>query len=147
MNDLFIFILRKSVFFFLHVRLCEGVGSPKARVTDSYDLLRGYWELSMVSLEEQSVFLTAKLSLQSLCMCSLLSMRLWYKVFGLIHFCKVGPIVFFIFQTSKLRPRGWVTFSTLWIWWAVSWDSNHSNLVPRVYFYHNITLAPQWNLL
>lgn len=72
--------------FFLHVRLCDvGVGSPKARVTDSYDLLRGYWEFSMVPLEEQSVFLTAQPSLQSLCMCSLLSMRLWYKVFGLIH--------------------------------------------------------------
>lgn len=83
MNDLFIFILRKSVFF-LHVRLCDGVGSPKARVTDSYDLFRGYRELSLVPLEEQSV-LTAEPSLQSLCMCSLLSMRLWYKVFGLIH--------------------------------------------------------------
>lgn len=62
MNDLFIFILQKSVFF-LHVRLCEGVGSPRARVTDSYDLLRGYWELSLVPLEEQSVFLTAEPSL------------------------------------------------------------------------------------
>ena len=50
-----------ALVFCLHVYLCEGIGAPGIRVTDSCELLCGCWELNPGLLEE---LLTTEPSLQ-----------------------------------------------------------------------------------
>jgi hypothetical protein len=45
-------------------RLEDGIVSLKTEVTDSCEQQCGCWELNTSALEKQSVFITAKLSLQ-----------------------------------------------------------------------------------
>ena len=59
-----------ALVFSLHVCLCEGVRSSETGVTgtgvtDSCELPHGFWELNPGPLEEQSVLLTTKQSLQT----------------------------------------------------------------------------------
>jgi len=57
-KELFVFV------FYLHICLCEGVGSLGTGVMDSCELLCGCWELNLESLKEQFVLLTIEPSLQ-----------------------------------------------------------------------------------
>lgn len=50
--------------FCLHICLCEIVGAPETRVTGSYELPCGGWELNPAPLEEQPLLLTSESSLQ-----------------------------------------------------------------------------------
>jgi hypothetical protein len=75
----FNFILRKLVFY-LHLCLCESVGTPGTGLIDSFELPCGCWELNTHLLEEQSVLLTADPSLQPQ-VCGIFQIYLFYSYF------------------------------------------------------------------